>query len=437
MSDARKPDWKITEDGNPVSDAVNAAIVQIVVDERLDQASVCTIELRDEGGLHSDGSKFKVGAELKVSLGYVGATKVVFEGEITGWRGAFPRRGPQVLGVVAHDRFHRLRRARKSRTFLSMKDSEIVQQLVSDHGLSADASATQVKHDYVIQANQSDADFLLARAAANGFECFVDGKKLVFRAPALDGSPVAKLEWHKNLKRFAPTISLARVQTGVKATTYDVKQKQLVTENAKKGDELSLMGGTKPGSEIKAGLKGDPYHAKSPALDRAEAGLIAKALMNRSALRLVTGEGATPGNPAVRRGTLLEIEAIGDLLAGNYYVTGSIHTLIPGQGYTTTFRVQRTALAKAPPPPPPPSKQGKSSSGAATAPPGQLEFVVKNQFGETVDGLEYVLVAPDGQEQPGTLSPGGKVSVADAKGGTYRLSFKGVDAPQVLPGDED
>jgi phage protein D len=347
MADARKPDFQLHDDGSKVQDDVKSAVIAITVDERLDQASVCTVELRDEGARMSDGKRFKVGSELRVELGYVGGTKVVFEGEVTGWRGAFPRRGPETLVVMALDRFHRLRRERKRRSFLKMKDSEIVQQIASDHGFSVEAKPTSLAHDYVVQFNKSDADFLLERAALNGYELFIDGRKMVFRAPLIDGAPVATLTWHETLKHFSPVISLGKAHAAVKATAYDMKAKKPVSVTAKKGDELSLMGGTKTAADLASKLGKDPLHdPMQPMLSAEEADALAKGLLNKDAMRLVTGEGASQGNNLIRRGTVVEVDAIGDLLSGRYYVASALHTLTPAHGYTTTFRVRRTAIAK-------------------------------------------------------------------------------------------
>src|SRR4051812_14135123 len=83
------PDFQVFDAGQTISKTVRAAVIQITVDERVNQAAACTIELRDDGGMLSDGTRFKLGSEVRVALGYVGATKIVFEGEVTGWKGAF------------------------------------------------------------------------------------------------------------------------------------------------------------------------------------------------------------------------------------------------------------------------------------------------------------------------------------------------------------
>lgn len=432
MGDLRKPDYQIYDDGTKVQDSVKSAVIQITVDERLNQASVCTIELRDDQGVLSDGSKFKMGADLKVELGYVGDTKVLFEGEVTGWKGAFPRRGPSTLTVQALDRLHRMRRERKQRAFLKMKDSEIVQQIVGDYGFSCDAKATTIKHDYIVQANECDADFVLERARLLGYEVFVEGaKKLVFRPPDVSGSAVVKLKWHETLERFSPTISTARVPSSVTATSYDMKQKKAVTRTAKKGDELSSMGGTKVAAEIATAVSDKERHVPwMPLLAPEEIEALAKGLFQDASLRLVTGEGAAQGHTAIRRGKLIQVDAIGDFLSGDYYVESALHTLLPAHGYTTTFRVKRAAVSK--PPAPPAPKPAPAQKQPSPEPAKQdVSFHVKDDTGAPLEGLPYLLLKPDGTSRSGKLPADGKVEEKNVPAGVYLLELESASNPSV------
>jgi phage protein D len=430
MGDLRKPDFQIYDDGAKVQDDIKSAVIQITVDERLNQASICTIELRDDHGSMSDGSHFKPGADLKVELGYVGATAAIFEGEVTGWKGSFPRRGPVTLTVTGLDRFHRMRRERKQRTFLQMKDSEIASKIAGDYGFATDVTATDVKHDYIIQANECDADFLLERARRVGYELFVDlGKKLVYRAPKVDGSPVATIKWHEDMKRFAPTLSAARVPASVVATNYDMKQKKAVTFTSKKGDELSTMGGSKMAAEVATAVIATPSLVPwMPLLAPEEMEALAKGMFALNSLKLVMGEGAAQGNNAIHRGTLIHVDAIGDLLTGDYYVEAALHTLLPGSGYTTTFRVKRVAIEAppAPPPAPAPAQSATTSQGGSDGPSASdnnVQVTLTDDEGQPLAGENYSITMPDGSTVQGQLDMAGSVKLPSAVQGTAQISF--------------
>lgn len=347
MSDFRKPDFKITEDGTPIPDDVVAAVIQITVDDVLDGAAVATVRLRDEGAALSSGSHFSIGAELVIELGYVGDTSQVFVGEVTGWKGGFPRRGNPTLTVVAQDRFHRLRRNRRRKTFLEMKDSDAIAEVASAAGLSPKVTATPVQQHSIIQWNQSDADFVLERAGLFDLEVFVDGKTLVVREPALDAASVAKIRWHEELHNFTTAASLARQHKQLKVSAWDMTRKQRVEAVVAKGKERSLMGGVRPGAEAVAPVDGDPHWlSTTPAAAQTEVDAYAEAWFRKRAERYLTGEGLCEGDPEIQRGTVIELEGLGELLSGPYYARRVIHTLLPGSGYTTAFHVIRTAVLK-------------------------------------------------------------------------------------------
>src|SRR5262245_49668882 len=151
MSEGTAPAFEILDSGSKIKDDLKSKVIQITVDDRVDQAAVATIELFDDKNAVSGGSTFKVGNELKIELGFVGQTSVVFEGEVTGSKGTYPRRGPATFTVIAMDKFHRLRRNRRAETYLKAKDSDIASQVAGKVGLSCDAQATPLTLDFVCQ----------------------------------------------------------------------------------------------------------------------------------------------------------------------------------------------------------------------------------------------------------------------------------------------
>ncbi len=355
MGHSQTIDYKLHDNGSPVADVVKQAVIQITVDDLLDAAAVAMVKLRDSDGALSEGSKFQVGNELKIELGYVGSgVQEVFKGEITGWKGAFVRRGGQTLTVIAQDKFHRLRRNRRQKTFLNMKDSDAIAQVAQGAGLTASAEATTITQDVICQWNLTDADFILQRAASLGLEVFHDGSQLQVRKPKLDDGPAVTLEWHKALKSFHVVLSMQAQQKDLKVSSWDMKQKAPIEKVIAKGAERSMMGGTVQGAKaaeegLGAGTTWLP--TVDTAVSQAHVDAFAEGLFARRAERFVTGEGSCEGEPLVRRGSVVQLDGIGNYLSGPFYVTRAIHTVLVGSGYTTTFRVKRTAV-KAPAAPP-------------------------------------------------------------------------------------
>lgn len=412
MEDAA-PDFKIYDDGSKIPDEVICRVLQVTVDETVKGGGIATVRLADESGEFSDGSKFKMGSELKIELGYVGQTKQVFIGEITGWKGAFPRRGHQTLTVIAQCKFHRLRRNRRQKTYLNQKDSEAIEKAAKEAGLTADiVDPTPIKQDNIQQLNVSDADFILARASMFGFEAFVDDKqKLVVRKPKLEESEAAELIWHDQLRHFRVNVSLDKQQKEVQAGAWDMSKREPLTFTAKGGDERGKMGGTKTGADLVG--EGPPMTCKNvPASTIEELEAYAKSTFQKRSEEFVRGEGLCYGNPDIRRGSVVKITGIGSFLEGPYYVERAIHLLRVGSGYTTTFHVFRTAVAAPAPAPADYDREATPQEAEEIEPEfDPLSFEVQDQAGAPLGGTPAVLVDPDGKREALELSSDGKVEI--------------------------
>ncbi|MBL4846268.1 MAG: phage late control D family protein [Planctomycetes bacterium] len=415
-ADQTKPNYSVTVDGALIKDDLIAALIQITVDEPLDQASMCAIRFRDEGAVLSSDHPFKVGADLEIGLGYVGAPVTnVFKGQVTGHKGAFARRSNPTFTVLGHDRFHLLRRNRRSKTFLKLKDSDAIKKVAQEAGLSAKVDATPLTQEAIFQFNQTDADFILERAAMFGYETWVEGKELRSRPPDLSAAAVATLTWHEQLRHFETRISLANQHPELTTQAWSMMEKKLITATAKKGQERSLMGGTESGAKFAGDVfkKDVQLRATVPARTQDEVQAYAEARFRQQSEAFLLGEGTCEGDPKIRRGTVVEIEEVGDHLAGPYYVRRATHTLMVESGYTTSFRVLRTAVKRPAvsipnPERPPPHVLPDYEAPSESEP---LNFEVGEPGGAPLGGAPFVVVDPSGERQDGELSSDGKVEV--------------------------
>ncbi|MGE0712954.1 MAG: phage late control D family protein [Planctomycetota bacterium] len=419
--DATKPDFKIKVDGSPIADKLVSAVIHVTVDDALDAAAVATIKLRDKASEVSNDHPFKVGAAIEICLGYVSnCTTVVFKGEVTGHQGSFVRRGNQTLVVICHDKFHRLRRNRRSASHLKVKDSDVITKAAQAAGLSADVKASPFTQEIIHQLNQTDADFVLERAAQIGREVYVDDAKLVCREPDLKGSKVTTLEWHMQLRHFQVAIDVSRQTKEAKVQAWDMVQKKRIEASAKKGKERDLMGGTEPGSDAIKDIDGTQPRTKVgvPARSQEEVQAYVDTQFRVDSEQFLRGEGACEGDPKIRRGTVVELEGIGNYLSGPYYVRRAIHTLLVGSGYTTTFYALRTAVQRPGQAPklemPAPAEQEPFEAEPDNDP---LSFQVSDPVGAPLGGMPFVIVDPSGKRQGGQLGSDGKVDVQFEEGG--------------------
>ena len=146
-----------------------------------------------------------------------------------------------------YDRSHRLHKGRKTRTFLQQKDSEIAEQIAGEVGLTGEVVDSKVTHDYVLQANQSDMDFLQERARRLQYEVVVEDKTLHFRPVGNAESELLTITLDDDLLEFSPRLSAMRQVSEVAVRGWDPKEKKEIVGQAKIGDEVSTMGGNTSG----------------------------------------------------------------------------------------------------------------------------------------------------------------------------------------------
>lgn len=293
----------------------------------------------------SDDPLFAEGGEVEVLMGYAGELEPVFVGEVTGLEPEFRADETPTVTVRGYDRGHRLLRGRKTRSFTQVKDSDIAAQIAQEAGLTAEAEDTRITLEYVLQHNQTDFEFLEARARRIGFEVWVEGKTLKFRPRPSDESEVLTLHLEEDLLEFCPRLSTVGLAGTVEVRGWSPKDKEALLGTAAAADAGSTMGGKTSGLDVAAKAFDAAVAASvdNPVLDQGEADQIAAGRIREMALSYVTGEGLAAGRADLKAGTVVKIEGCGQRFSGLYYLASVCHTYTPKRGYRTAFTVRRSA----------------------------------------------------------------------------------------------
>lgn len=342
------PELTISVDGTELPHEVTEALVALRVEESLDAAGMFALTLANADldstkPKWSDDDRFRVGGKVEIKMGPLGEQEPLMAGEITGLEPAWSGRR-SLFTVRGYDRLHRLRRGRKTRSFLEVKDSQVAEQIAGELGLQAEVEDSREVHPYLFQNNQTNIDFLLMRARAVGYELQVDDRKLYFRKRRYDRGKVVSLEWGKELESFHPVLTTVPQAQKVVVRGWDRKNKEALVGTASAGDISNLMQGSALGAKDAQGAFGDAevLVVDRPVASAAEAEQMAKGILEGLALTYVTGEGTTVGNPAIRAGTVIELTELGKRFSGLYYVTATQHVR-DALGFRTHFTVRRNA----------------------------------------------------------------------------------------------
>lgn len=296
--------------------------------------------------LYFDRQTLDFGKELAVEFGPPGSQSPIFKGRITGMEAHFPSAADPLLTVLAEDRFQDLRMERRTRSFADVSDSDVFNQIASQHGLTPQIDVDGPTYRVLTQVNQSDLAFLRERAAAVDAELWVDDRTLHVQARARRNTNTVGLEHGRTLMEFSVLADLSHQRTTVRVSGWDVAGKSALDEEAGESVVSAELDGKRSGSSVlgEALAERKERVTSSVPLAQPEARALAEARYRARARRFVTGRGSADGNPAIRVGTTLDLTGLGDLFNGKYYVRLARHTFDKATGYRTSFEVERPGL---------------------------------------------------------------------------------------------
>jgi phage protein D len=345
------PETKILINDAEIPLDLRADILDVTVCQHADGPSSFdfSVNILDSANLQTkwvDDARVQPGNKVEIRMGYLDKFESLIIGEITALHPKYTTTEAARMHVQGFDRLHRLRRGRKTRSFVQVKDSQIAETIARDNGLSIDAQDTSVVFDYVLQNNLSDFDFLLERARRIRYEVRTEQGRLIFRRVANHLDKVLTLEYTKTLKHFCPRLTTAGQVDEVKVRAWNPATKEAVLGVARAGDEDSRMAGRDSGGEIARTAFGARATAvvHVPLATQAEADQVAHAVYNEMALEFVSGDGEAVGNTGIQAGRTIELRGLGRRFGGNYYVKRAEHRVSPKSGYNTKFQVMRAAV---------------------------------------------------------------------------------------------
>jgi len=339
------PDVEI--DGSALSGAVASLLEQVVVDHHQHLPDMFTVTFHDPARDVISQLHVNIGSTVTIKMTPPGGSpKTLIKGEVTGFEAEYDATRLRTI-LRGYDLSHRLHRGRTTQTYKNVTDSDIARQVAQRASLQVgQIDSTSVTFDHVSQANQSDWDFLKARAREIGFEMGMEDGKYYFRQPVqASGAPQAgdyqnhtdplQLVFGDDLIEFRPRVTSAEQVSTVKVRGWDPVQKQVVIGSAPAGtvaagirDRPSALASTFGGPTFTAVNRPLP---QQPMVDGAAAS-IAEIISGSFA----EADGVAMGNPDLKAGSTVSVGVVGDHFEGQYTLSGARH-VFGENGYRTHF----------------------------------------------------------------------------------------------------
>ena len=336
----------IEVDGSPLGAELVQFLERVEVLDRLALPDTFTLVFRDPFRDIVKASALAIGKGLKIQVEIGGAKKPLIDAEITALEADYTRDGATRAVIRGYDRSHRLATGGRSRAFVNMTYGDIVKQIAEEAGLTPELDDPGTMVEHLLQANQSDLDFLADLTRRSGYDCRVDGQKLLFKKPtqAADGPDPGDYEeasglqlvWGRNLREFRARMSAVGQVEKVEVRGWDPKEKAPVTAEAPTtADHVGLTTTPKKLAGAVGGVLGivtgqtvpDEPTAKTLAGGRARQ--IGSAGFEATAVII--------GDPEAKAGVPVNIAGVDEQLAGKWTVSSSRHTFDLVDGYLTTL----------------------------------------------------------------------------------------------------
>jgi Bacteriophage probable baseplate hub protein len=297
------------------------------------------------GFLYFDRRTLDFGKPFTIKL-ESGAT--LFAGKIMALEARFPDGQAPQLNVLAEDRLQDLRMTRRTRTFEEVSDSDVMNRIAGEHGLSPNLKVTGPTYKVLAQVNQSDLAFLRARARAIDAELWVEDSTLNATSRRNRISGTVELTYGNRLREFSAAADLANQRTSLTVSGWDVGSKSAIKHEADDSILSGELNGDASGASILASAFGQRKEelAHTVPLSSPEAQAAAEAFFKMSARRFLVGRGVAETDTELRVGRYVVLKEIGPLFSGKYYVSEVRHIFDSVKGIRTEFTVERPGLGR-------------------------------------------------------------------------------------------
>ena len=311
-------------------------ILSVSVSRELNRIPSATIHFKDgdasKGTFEiSNSAYFVPGKEIEIQLGYRSQNKTVFKG-ITTNHSISVRRNNSMLIVECRDKAVKMTSGQKSKYFNDQKDSDIMESVIGQYGLSSEIEATNPDLKEVVQYDATDWDFLLLRAEANGQVVMVEDGKVKIAKPATGNEAVVNITYGSTLLELDAMID-ARIQSeGIKTGSWLAADQDVITAEAR--EPGTTNNGNISTTDLSAIIGGTHNLSHGGALSQPELQAWADGMLLKERLAKTRGRVKFQGFADAMPGKLIEINGIGERFEGKMYISGVRHSVSGGNWET-------------------------------------------------------------------------------------------------------
>ena len=338
--------------GGQEDSALAQALLQMTVSESVHGLYHCEARFGNWGPqgnsigfMYFDRKKLDFGKSMQIKID----RDKIFDGRISALEAGFPEARAPEVAVLLEDRFQNLRMTQRTRTFADASDADVMRRIANDHGLQPNIDASGPTYKVLAQVNQSDLSFLRERARAIDAEIWLDDRALYCKTRSKRNNGTVKMNFGAELREVCVTADLAGQRTSVSVNGWDISGKAAMTHEATE----QILGGELNGDTSGPNILNSTFGKRKEAvahtipLSSREAQAKAETLMRMTARRFVVARGVAIGDAKLRVGTFVDMQGLGPLFSGKYYLCHVKQMFDGMQGFRTEFTAERPGIGKA------------------------------------------------------------------------------------------
>ena len=323
--------FKLLTEGKELSNAYE--IKSIGVTKQVNKVPTAKIVLIDG---EASSREFKLsneellvpGKKIEITAGYHSDEETIFKGIVIKHNVKIRENTSQLI-IECKDEAVKMTLSRNSKYFYDSTDSEIIEQLIGDHGLEKDLESMSFQHKELVQYDATDWDFMLMRAQANGKLCFIDDGKITVAKPDVGQSEIETITFGATMLDFDAEIDARHQVKKVSSYAWNHTDQELLEIEAQ--DPSVSLNGNITSSDLSDVVNVENLQLRhGGALTDTELQNWADAKLLFQQLAKVRGRVKFQGIPTVKPNTILKLEGVGDRFNGKVYVSGVIHSISEG-----------------------------------------------------------------------------------------------------------
>ena len=314
---------KIIINGQELSGEI--LLAEITINKSFNKVSFAKLVFQDGSASDRDfelsnDDKFKPGSEIEIQLGYHGEVETVFEGIIVK-HSIKIRENKSILLIEAKDKAIKLTTTRRSAYHINKTDGEIIESLAGDLPIEVESTATT--HAQVVQFNTSDWDFMVTRAEANSMFVFTDDNHIIVKKPSTTPTPVLVATYGGNMLEFDAEMDARKQVQKIKSISWDYASQDI--ERSEEGTAVFSEAGNISVGDLGEVLGTHIELNHTGRLSQEQLQNWSDAYAMRNYLSKASGRVRVEGNSAVKPGTMITLDGVGDRFNGDVFVTGVLH----------------------------------------------------------------------------------------------------------------